>query len=906
MQFQAVLTPRGGGEPAQAPPGQGVLEISFSPPVTSGVIITQGSTGQPSSDIAKFAADMLHEGWLNAIVKDLKLSESLSVSSESIAPRRLTGSVRVSKAELSDGTKVFLYHSHDEKECEFEIQPFSSIKPIIGKLDIIFLKELTSKHQSHSYPALTNAAEFKDKISRLSDRDLATLADRLMSQLVSTSKMSASQFPKSPAPDTENTGLIVEKSIELLIVHNALETRYERIKRTAMESPKAQPIYDVYAEILKASNVGKLASIFKPIICAGIKYILPKMSSGDLGDLMKYLEQDKLSDRDRQFVRSAIKLAKKFNVVCGYSEDTMSKASLCARLIKALPTGKTIPTINLTAHELFFNVAAKMAVSDVCLVGPSGGLNIGTSGTSGRSHVQLTVEREDNGNWNLSPGFRRSAWGTFIEEQGEIAGKERLLPGQRFSIQGSIFTIPHTLDDLTPPKEAYAWYKLSRGLPITLGRSETCDIRVQPDNPKVSRINTLVVPAPNGEVDIVDGEPASEPIRIFNGTGWVPVTERTVVRGGTRVRVGETELRLPNQKGRQFCTSALGLTWEMPSSPGRLLANSRTENKKATTVAWLQVYGARPQETAILRKALDEVHLSDPQLEIHVVEDLGEIVDLNGSKQIRGFSLNQGKVLLISAHILQDLTTTKALLTHLEKLKEGLNCQLRQERGLSKLAGAVAEQYSKYTGPDSEALNGRFNGDPILGRDLAVGGSTYIRGRLLTIHIPKSSDLLAETVAQVKQLFDENHTLRRTGIDREESVLEIVHRYVTERLKYDLTCDQQVLNNSGIVPQPGTLPDVSIDAYLTLGKGVCAHQAILATYIFEKLKEEGILGQTVSFSYDQNQANNSAHAWCRAELSDGQVWAIDPAGNYCGHLLGGVNWLYCRPLDVERAHTLPF
>lgn len=212
----------------------------------------------------------------------------------------------------------------------------------------------------------------------------------------------------------------------------------------------------------------------------------------------------------------------------------------------------------------------------------------------------------------------------------------------------------------------------------------------------------------------------------------------------------------------------------------------------------------------------------------------------------------------------------------------------------TKLAEKRAKNSPLYEEPDEEARHGYFKGRKIIGRDTPINKGVYIGGgKREAIVIDDSKD------AQLKIAYHELQSIMDKivafGEKYKKNVLDEVFGLAKLKLPYNNEAVNLIFKKYELTEDT----KINLGIYIAEGGGVCRHQALLAGYLLEKLKADGMINGTASI--DRNYTKGlGGHAWVRYTNSKGYIYIIDPAQNFIGSLeeaeMRG-KWDYKRPED---------
>jgi len=211
----------------------------------------------------------------------------------------------------------------------------------------------------------------------------------------------------------------------------------------------------------------------------------------------------------------------------------------------------------------------------------------------------------------------------------------------------------------------------------------------------------------------------------------------------------------------------------------------------------------------------------------------------------------------------------------------------------------------RYEEPSPGRENGRFAGRPVIGRDTPIDGGVYLVGGIGEACVVDSikQPKLNEVYGQLLRTIEDR---KQRGENYKSCILDDVFALVRERMPYDLARTEEVSRHL-----KGTYGTENVKyplgGYVDAG-GVCRHQALLAGFLLEKLKYQGYVRGHVSV--DRNHIQGvGGHAWVRYTTSDGRVFIIDPAQNFCGSIeeakANQERWSYERPEASKLVYERP-
>lgn len=212
----------------------------------------------------------------------------------------------------------------------------------------------------------------------------------------------------------------------------------------------------------------------------------------------------------------------------------------------------------------------------------------------------------------------------------------------------------------------------------------------------------------------------------------------------------------------------------------------------------------------------------------------------------------------------------------------------------TKLAEKRAKNSPLYEEPDEEARHGYFKGRQIIGRDTPINKGVYIGGgtrEAIVIDDSKDGDLNA-AYQELQAIMDK---IESYGEKYKHNILNQVFNLAKFKLPYNNELVNSILKKYDLAHDT----KIRLGIYMAEGGGVCRHQALLAGYLLEKLKADGMINGTASI--DRNYIKGlGGHAWVRYTNSKGDVYIIDPAQNFIGSLADAETkgkWSYKRPED---------
>ena len=197
--------------------------------------------------------------------------------------------------------------------------------------------------------------------------------------------------------------------------------------------------------------------------------------------------------------------------------------------------------------------------------------------------------------------------------------------------------------------------------------------------------------------------------------------------------------------------------------------------------------------------------------------------------------------------------------------------------------------------PGEQAI---FQGRPIISRDTPINGGVYFgAGKREAIVVDDNKDILLY-IAYATLINRHKTKTTLAGKDFKTGVLEAVFEAAKEYLPYDNNKVEAINKSEGFNEDV----KVQLGFYMQKKCGVCRHQALLAAYLLEKLKEEGYISGTVSV--DRNTVKGvGGHAWVKYITGSGKDVVIDPAQGVVAYQenISADKWPYDRPEDVRPA-----
>jgi len=201
-----------------------------------------------------------------------------------------------------------------------------------------------------------------------------------------------------------------------------------------------------------------------------------------------------------------------------------------------------------------------------------------------------------------------------------------------------------------------------------------------------------------------------------------------------------------------------------------------------------------------------------------------------------------------------------------------------------------------YEEPDAESPHGRFAGRPIIARDTPINEGVYLGSGEREAIVVDDQKYPKELNSVYKEVLKRQQRLmKKTKGSFKEGVLTTVFDFVRKKLRYNpQEVEDLVFKLTG--SRAGKDRKVTLNHLIRAEVGICRHQALLAAYLLERLKNEGYVAGNVSV--DRNSIPGlGGHAWVRYQNSKDVVFVIDPAQNYVGRLdeAPKQGWSYKRP-----------
>lgn len=196
-----------------------------------------------------------------------------------------------------------------------------------------------------------------------------------------------------------------------------------------------------------------------------------------------------------------------------------------------------------------------------------------------------------------------------------------------------------------------------------------------------------------------------------------------------------------------------------------------------------------------------------------------------------------------------------------------------------------------YTIDAHRAFGSVYDGRPLIGRDTPIqGGVDYgtFPGPAIVVDPAKYP---REFAAFYREVIDR---VTYAGVVDRGEVLGAVFDVVRSRMQYSAARSDEMAAGQ---PQG---QKVALNVYMDAGVGTCRHMALVAGTLLEMLKEDGHIRGDVSIDrseqWNPRQERYSGHQWVRYTNARGEVYVLDPAMGYLGHLDGAkARWNYSRP-----------
>ncbi|MSR89599.1 hypothetical protein EXS53_01545 [Patescibacteria group bacterium] len=221
-----------------------------------------------------------------------------------------------------------------------------------------------------------------------------------------------------------------------------------------------------------------------------------------------------------------------------------------------------------------------------------------------------------------------------------------------------------------------------------------------------------------------------------------------------------------------------------------------------------------------------------------------------------------------------------------------LNSALYEEpTGESVLGDISASNPSKY---------GIYKNRHVIGRDERINQGVYLgAGEREEIVVNDKREKTADIYDGIyNKLLDKvrarQDSQQAEGVNSnfKNGILDEVFEVVLESMKYDDEFANKAANQY-------RNQKVDLSLFILEGKGVCRHQALLAGYLLERLKDNGLISGDVSI--DRNSVPGvGAHSWVRyVSGTSGKIYILDPAQQFAGLLKDAPgDWPYQRPEEM--------
>jgi hypothetical protein len=218
--------------------------------------------------------------------------------------------------------------------------------------------------------------------------------------------------------------------------------------------------------------------------------------------------------------------------------------------------------------------------------------------------------------------------------------------------------------------------------------------------------------------------------------------------------------------------------------------------------------------------------------------------------------------------------------------------------GRTFIASERARETGFYGQPTKSAPYGTYLNHPIIGKNSpTVENGVYMGGSSReAIVVDGESETLQKSF---QGLLEKIHYAKPPDLI---SVLKIIKMHVQQEMPYDGPKTEQISSK-----YKGDML-VGLSQYINQKAGVCRHQALFASYLTNRLIQEGIL-----YGESHVQRNNvpdfgGAHGWATFVAPDGTEYVIDPAQNFEGTKEEARRqtgkWQYYVPLE-EQPMRLP-
>lgn len=207
----------------------------------------------------------------------------------------------------------------------------------------------------------------------------------------------------------------------------------------------------------------------------------------------------------------------------------------------------------------------------------------------------------------------------------------------------------------------------------------------------------------------------------------------------------------------------------------------------------------------------------------------------------------------------------------------------------------------------------RFDGRVPIGRDTIINGAdAYVDirswiggGEAIVVDSQKYPQQFEKLMTSYEQQLH----VRGARAKHASEVIKLRALYETVRgaMQYDLAFVNGLSEKMSIKDSSGKRK-VSLNTYLSEGKGVCRHMALSVAWLGGELARQGKLEGTTTAEVNQSLRDNAAHEWARYTAKDGTVYILDPAQQYFGTLADSLgqnhSWEYFRPGERMKYEAL--
>lgn len=230
---------------------------------------------------------------------------------------------------------------------------------------------------------------------------------------------------------------------------------------------------------------------------------------------------------------------------------------------------------------------------------------------------------------------------------------------------------------------------------------------------------------------------------------------------------------------------------------------------------------------------------------------------------------------------------------------------------IKKLRKELKGYEEPYVDDKGQEVPAKFQGRDVIKRDSRINGGVYIVPGIQEAIVvddgrgnnQKGSEEMSVLQREYGRAYSDFLTKAKAlganvehGVkaDQETSVVRAAFASSVDILDYDLGIASSIASEHKD-------EKVNLSLFLQEGKGVCRHQALLASYYLERAISGGYMSGRVSV--DRNYVEGrGGHAWARYTDSSGEVYIIDPAQNFVGTLKESKGrsdtWNYSRPEEV--------